>query len=378
MCGGGEKRILFLAREGWFLKKCFDLYQEMRIPAAKRIKTEYLKCSRRAIHSVQEELCKTDFFALDITVRNYFKSIGFSEEEIERLPIGEDIELDVLVKDFSTSAEAEKINDNPELTAIRKKRLNENQNAFKAYFEEKAAGKEVVIVDVGWSGRMQQGITRLFPDVKIYGFYLGIMNQLSSEPKVQRQGLIFNRDEDGRKSRYFDVLRINTQLYEQLLAAPHGSACFYRSEAGGKTVVIEEWAENEKAVYEKHFFDLQNVMEKIFRMCCTYSFDPLLKQESRKLARIILRAGLLQSKKRLKFVKEITGGFSQNFQQQSSGLKYNVGDAKIKLSELLLHPDRYARYACKVSQVLDGKGGGSIGRMLMFFFYFYTRLVCRI
>ena len=45
-----------------FLKKCFETYQRFCIPVNKRLETAYLKCSRRAIHSVQQDKCLPGFF----------------------------------------------------------------------------------------------------------------------------------------------------------------------------------------------------------------------------------------------------------------------------------------------------------------------------
>ena len=46
------KSIVFLSREGYFLKILFDHYQELRVSPEKRIISKYFKCSRHALQGL--------------------------------------------------------------------------------------------------------------------------------------------------------------------------------------------------------------------------------------------------------------------------------------------------------------------------------------
>lgn len=214
------KKIVFLSREGYFLKRCFEIYQRFCVPAGERLKTDYLICSRRAIQSVQPNKCRPENYNR-ISLLNYFRAIGFSKEEVSQLPIPFDAER--LIDDFPNSAEANFIRTD---TIIRHKineRLELNNSAFRKYVESKTDGNILCLVDVGWHGSVQQGIEQVFNNIKTQGYYIGIYGDLPNPPyDIRRRGLIFHKSSDGEKSPYFYVFRSNIQIYEQLLSAPHG------------------------------------------------------------------------------------------------------------------------------------------------------------
>ena len=378
----GGKRITFLAREGWLLKKCFETYQRFCIPVNKRLETVYLKCSRRAIHSVQQDKCLPGFFKA-ISVLNYFLSIGFTEEEAEQLSKSLEIEKpEEVIEDFGTSIISKYIWD--KLGDVINKRIEENKAAFEKYVHGLSNGDKLILVDVGWIGRMQQGIDCLFTDIKTTGFYVGVYQNLFEKPFVERHGLVFNKTEKGKESAFFHVFRSNTQVYEQLLAAPHGSACFYRLDEKGMPVVQEKWEREEELLYKEVIADVQKKVMKEFENLCTYLFVGIEEScytpnsYNKALALIMLRSALVQSKERLVFMQRLIQGFSQNFQQQTIGMKFNAGDIQEKYINLVFHPDRFVRYVSKLGVVLDKKGMNRIGRFLMKLYYYWVRALLRI
>ena len=378
----GGQRITFLAREGWFLKQCFETYQRLCIPVNKRLETAYLKCSRRAIHSVQQDKCLPGFFQ-KISVLNYFLSIGFTEEEAEQLSKSLEIEKpEEVIEDFGTSDISKYIWD--KLEDVINTRLKENKAAFDKYVHGISNGDKLILVDVGWIGRMQQGIDCLFTDIKTTGFYVGVYQNLFEKPFVERHGLVFNKAENGEESAFFHIFRSNTQIYEQLLAAPHGSAAFYRLNEKGMPVVYEKWDWEEELLYKEVIADVQKKVMKEFENLCTYSFVGIEEScytpnsYNKALALIMLRNALVQSKERLVFMKRLIQGFSQNFQQQTIGMKFNAGDIQEKYIDLVFHPDRFVRYVSKLGVVLDKKGISGIGRFLMRLYYCWTRILLRL
>lgn len=76
--------ITFLAREGQYLKRLFEMYQQLLIPAENSVTTEYFKCSRRAILTVQPEKMAVSL-PDRISFENYLKTHGFIKSEIEKL-----------------------------------------------------------------------------------------------------------------------------------------------------------------------------------------------------------------------------------------------------------------------------------------------------
>lgn len=377
-----SNKIVFLAREGFFLRKCFESYQMICIPEDKRLKTEYLKCSRRAIHSVQIDKCLPSFFD-DISLVNYFMSIGFSEEESRSMAMELGISNpDVVISGFSDSEVAKRVWE--EFDEKIESRIEENKKAFSILVHSVADNGNLLLVDVGWIGRMQQGIDSLFNDITTVGYYIGIYQNLFEPPYIERHGLVFNKSEQGIESYLFHLFRANTQFYEQLLSAPHGSACFYQLDKQGKPIVHEKWDKEEELLYKEVLVDVQKELFSVFEDICTYSFPGVdcscdsICQFNKELALVMLRSCLVQTKMRLKFMDRLIQGFSQNFQQQSVGMTFVFRNIDGKLSDALIHPDRFVRYVAKLGVILEKRGIWPIGRILMRLYYFYARIVLHV
>lgn len=378
----GKKKIVFLAREGYFLKICFDLFQTMCIPKEERIGTDYLKCSRRAIFSVQRDKCFPESFTR-ISVVNYFISVGFTQEEAIDMAQYIGIESpQKVIENFASSNEAKAIR--AMLGPRIEERIAENKRAFEKYVRSKINGNELILVDVGWTGRMQQGIDCLLDEVSTKGFYIGIYDNLNAPPPIERHGLVFDCSDDGIKSAYFHIFRSNIQLYEQLLAAPHGSACFYKLDEKQNPVVVEKWDENEKCLYFDVIEGVQRKLLNNFESLCTFNFDGINDNcydeksiYNKDLAQTMLKSCLVQSKNRMNFLKKLIAGFSQNFQQASVGLQFNANKIKERKRYMLVHPDRFVRYFAKLSVAMDKKckWGGGISRSLMKVYYGWARFV---
>lgn len=344
--------VVFLAREGAFLKKLFDLYQLILIPKESRIETKYFKCSRRAIFSVQKEKRKPETFH-DISLHNYLRAIGFDDHEIDDLPL-DNYDVERVEKPFFSSESYSRFVNDEEMKARVDTRIIENEAAFSQYlYDTFDLKKKNSIVDVGWSGRMQFGIEEHLA-TKLQGYYLGITDDCSEKRQPCRHGLVFEYI-DGKYSNYFGILRANTILYELLLAAPHGSAQNYRFSQSGKAIVSEAWATNERLLYEKHICSIQQKMEQYFANLCFFERSDSSEEWDRIAAKLVLKDALLPTVSRVKFMEILNQGFSQNFGQQTERLTFSE---KVSISwiELMKNPQNYVRYVAKLPVVFMKKG----------------------
>lgn len=340
----GHKCVVFLSREGHFLKRCFDLYQEMCVPFDQRIESRYFKCSRRAITSVQEEKRNVDNFKT-ISIRNYFRAIGFNDAEIEKLDFaGENIDLKI--ENFPTSNQWKHIVNNQSIQESITGRITENERAFEKYVNEVFTVDTTAIVDIGWRGSMQRGIER-YLHRPLAGYYLGINYHAGECAQLERHGLIFYIDSEMGVSQYAHILRSNTILYELLSAAPHGSAQNYRLD-GEAVEVSEQWDQNEKELYEKYIKTVQQEMLVKFREFCVRDYENIeMDKMNAILAKLVLRTGLLPDKDRCSFMENLNSGFSQNFGQQTNGLRFD-GAVKVSVRRLLYKPQEYANFLVKL------------------------------
>lgn len=365
----GGKRIVFLAREGHFLRRCFEVWQELCVPVDARLETDYFKISRRAAYSVQDDRCEPERFS-DISLRNYLKSIGLTEADIASINWG-GVDIDV---------PATAVNDEPFLSALRKEqeiisaKHTENKEAFSRYLKDHFDSSPAFLVDVGWNGRMQQVIAKESGQ-NVKGFYLGIYGRPIEGDAPDTQGLIFHKL-DGRVSPYYDLLRANTQIYEQFLAAPHGSALCYRFAADGSVLVEEDWDSVEQALYENCIGDLQKVLLRDLSSVCTHCFGETESvQVSRVLGNLVLRSALVQSPARTRMLQQMNRGFVRNFGQEARGLHFRAEDVEIKPIEIILSPWRYTRFFAKLPLKLQEKRVGLFGTILCRGIYVYERLL---
>lgn len=267
------KHVFFLSREGEFLKKIFDLYQENRIiDAESRISTHYLMVSRKAtfiasLKKLDEENFEMIFRQyINISLFDFLSSLGF--EEKEQLFIGKDIGIDIYKKQddlpnneiFKTLLGSQAFQDLYEQKRIEQKNnFSAYLNSFGVDFER----DEFCIVDVGWKGTIQDNIFMFFEQKrKILGLYLGLVAPGKKHPMNIKEGLVFSNI-DG-VTRYFDVYNANKSIFEVILGASHGSADHYLKQDNNIIVVTSE-RDEERELFKNVIRPMQVRIEKIFR-----------------------------------------------------------------------------------------------------------------
>lgn len=249
------EKVFFLSREGEFLKRLFDAYLE-RVNDTE-LQTNYLFVSRKStfVASLDEDLDKESFFTLfrqynKISSKNFMKNIGFSDEDIETIVKEVEIDIDVIIENFSLSEEMFKLKSNKAFRAIYYKTVHTQKKLFKKYLEQKGyeSGKSC-IVDVGWKGTIQDNIFRILLDEeKLYGFYVGygeIGDGERSERNIKR-GLIFT-SAPYRKPEY-KFWTLDAGMYEKILYASHPSTDSYDLD-GNIVVPIFKKFDAEQGIY---------------------------------------------------------------------------------------------------------------------------------
>lgn len=233
------------------------------------------------------------------------------------------------------------------------KRLDESQQSFRKYiaacFDSDGTYN---IVDIGWTGSMQEAIHQI-SGLPLNGYYLGINN--GHLDMSCRKGLIFESVPHlCRYTRHSQILKANIQLYEQLAAAPHGSAVGYAFDGDGNVIVNEDWVENERHLYDRTICHKQDTLLLLAQALSVWCNDLPDKPLLDCCAKIVLRSALLADDNRLGFLDSLDKGFVWNFNAQHKGLRWDANSIHIG-SDLILHPDRYTRYLAKLQRHLRHK-----------------------
>jgi FMN phosphatase YigB (HAD superfamily) len=276
----GYKEVYFLAREGLLLKEMFDLYQELCAPGAEAaIKSHYLKVSRRSTFLPSlKKLEKEVFFNLfrqyrSISAENFLCSLGFSDEEINRLVTTLNIDKTRRESDFPTSEAFIRLLISDDFYNIYERKRTEQKDAFKKYFNSfsNLDKSRAALVDVGWKGTIQDNIYHILDEkTAVEGFYIGlVVKPDNSNTRNTKTGLLFSME---KRDSYYDVFDENRSFFEVFFAADHGSAVSYNIDAEGRPYATTEDFTNEEGFYKGKVYPLiQDILPLFKDICCEFN-----------------------------------------------------------------------------------------------------------
>lgn len=340
--------IAFMAREGYYLKRLFELYEELAVPEEHRIRTSYYWCSRRSVMAGIKDSLMPDAVNGEISLRNWLKSLHLSISDVEEYGQVSPEEADDVYDLRKNRAYLELIG-NQEFTEMVDDIIKENNQAFRAYTEKYIQDEDgsFRFVDSGWKCTTQNAIEQNY-GIKTVGYYIGIQIPDQSIKKLERTGLIFS--EFSPRSKYYDYLGMNIPFYQQLLAAPHGTALKYVLE-GEEVHVLHEWDPMERKLYEEKIRDIQEYMLLKFRGLCAWGqTDAFDQKDDWSIAKQSMKSSLFANGSRLKFVRDCTENYVQNFRQEHRGkVKYDYKKAKMGI-DIIWRPEKYLRYFAKIQR----------------------------
>lgn len=379
------KNLFFLSREGQFLKKLFDSYQDFaRIDKSKQINTHYLKISRHAsLQMSLKDIDEEEFVFLrkkysNISVDDFLINLNCPDDLREKLISDLNVDGQSEVKDFFNSTLFSEVKANEDFRSYFNAHRKASNEAFKAYinsFNANIEQESIALVDIGWGGTMQEAIYSFFDEkIPVTGYYLGLEGIYDIQPLTKRYGLIFSVMP---YTGYYDrILMANMQLYEQFSAADHGSALDYSLDEKG--YVLEFHKPEEKWLYESHIKQHQEEMLSLHKTLLKdlepLCYDRDLMQNS--LSKIALKIGLLQNSKKLKFLDTLSNGFYQNIGKNKVGISYEPPKIKSPIKSainFLMTPEKYFRYLVKLKPALYKKNKILSMFAPMYFIYLYYR-----
>ncbi len=277
------KDVFFLSREGEFLKKIFDCYQES-LNINNPINSHYFLASRRStflpsLRPIGEENFEILFRQyVRISGKEFLLSLNLDESWIEgfQKEISENIEVREI--DFPNSEVFTKIIKHSSFIREYERKRLEQKELFLKYLDSFGANLEggtFSLVDVGWKGTMQDNIRKLLPDsISIHGYYFGLMTNVNINPSNRKEGIKFSPPAEA--TQYGAWIYSNTiTVYEILLGASHGSATEYfldsnNSSEGSNSVGVSLTAHPyETQLYNEKISPLLDSYYKTFKELCS-------------------------------------------------------------------------------------------------------------
>jgi hypothetical protein len=242
----GVKQVYFLSREGQPLMRMFDMYQA-RMDS--QITSYYLEVSRRStllpsLGCLAEENFDTLFRQYrQISLLEFLSSLGLEKDVqsiAKSLGLSDGAEM-LREKDFPTSPIFEALKALPKFQSLFESERLMRRRRFIEYLLELSGGTlspELVIVDVGWKGTIQDNLFNLLcregdPLIRtVTGYYVGLVSKGSISTNNRKFGLLFSSL--NQPSKKFRIFNENRALFEVLLAADHGSIVSYDFDSNGR------------------------------------------------------------------------------------------------------------------------------------------------
>ena len=230
------KKILFIARDGYIVKKAWDTIFDNDIDC------EYFYASRSSVMTTRlPSALSVDAFLNSITdrrlidVEGVIAGLGISEDKVsvlkEKYNISSETMIDTHAKDNSGKL-WEFLN---ELMNCYQEMANERSEGLRTYVKQIIGGdKKVATVDIGWRGTIQEGIEKALedclPPVEVHGLYMGLYSNAQGKRNLKRSVAWLC---DGDSKRNMNEIRIYRGLIEFFFSAPHGRTLEYKTISDG-------------------------------------------------------------------------------------------------------------------------------------------------
>ncbi len=226
------KKIFFFSREGFFLKKIFDIVIE-----DEKIERKYLYVSRKSL--ITPILASNIFFSNLEKFRNignksageYLKSLGLSEQDVKRA-------LQLLNIEFSDPGKMVVENKEKIKDLIEKK--DEFEIVLK-YLENNDCSGKFAVVDIGWTGTMQIALSEILRlgniSHDVYGYFLGQRPEMKHFLFYKFKNKGYLCDYNNNKKIQNELLSCNC-LFELLCMAPHGTCDGYEYDMKGEIIPV--------------------------------------------------------------------------------------------------------------------------------------------
>lgn len=305
---GNVHNVIFLSREGQFLKQLFDKYCKILTTNkidnyASQLKTHYLIASRNSVlcatnQDIEHEDFKYLFRASNhISIKGFLQTLNFNETEIKTIKDTLMCDINKKIRKFSKSKSFALLKQNAEFKKLYENKRKNINNAFGQYLNAYNIDfyKEGMhIVDIGYKGTMQALISKYFDNkVNITGYYIGNQTSKFDQYSTQkRYGLLYAQDQKIHANK---LTKYQIYQYEQICRANHNSCASYTIQQDIPTPILME-NPKEIEIFKNLTQPLQQqILHKFERIAqldyyncncyenlCAYMYFKLLKRKTKK------------------------------------------------------------------------------------------------
>lgn len=247
-------QVLFLARDGLFLKKCFDhlLKQEN----TKEIKTRYLPISRLALlvpsmnirqinpSSLRQALEKRTPWPI-VSNKKLLFCLGFHDTESQRLLDAFGNKIYNSSEDYFSGHEYLNLISSADfLEALQKIQLE----AIEKLHDLLDNSEHIITVDLGWRGTSQNDLKKIIgKDTVLVGYYIGTTDCIGELEGSKKKGLWFDYLDDASLDfdSYYDLEALLKNKEKQLVSYRKDEDIYIEDTS---TIVYEQFAKENQAI----------------------------------------------------------------------------------------------------------------------------------
>ena len=277
-------KLLFFSREGEFLLKLFNEFQEK---FQRKIKTEYAFVSRSSLYCASLKDIKTENFDLIFNITNNYsifefcKAIGFSNQEIEKLNVKNKFDT---IENFPGSKNFTDLISDENFISIYNLRRKQQSEYINLYFTHLMSKQKTAFVDVGWRGTMQDLLLTIL-NKNLVGFYYGIDTSKFISNFNIKEGLVFSTIST-KNDKIQNALMFRSFNLEYVLKASHGRVVSYEKK---NNLIIPILAEDGSAQEFKKFVKplQEDIFNKFKLIGAFFEKQFLLEEEKRSLCALI-------------------------------------------------------------------------------------------
>ena len=246
------KCLFFCSREGQFLKKIFDSYQQIT-QSIQPIRTEYLYVSRRATFLASLAPCPEETFQRlflnfsSCSIVDFLDNLSFHGDEINSLLETTKTDKDTLAFPRGTDSRFDAfLSSDSFVQQYEAKRIAAKTN-LRHYLKQHDCDKALFMVDIGWRGSIQDNIFHAMDrKITVCGYYFGLKNAISTENN-RKHGLIFD---NVQKPKSYDLLSFNYPDLEIISSADHGPVEEYALNNAGVVIPVIKQDPKELLVFD--------------------------------------------------------------------------------------------------------------------------------
>lgn len=326
-----NSNVLFLTREGYYLKKSFEMQ------CGKKGELLYISRKSLLIGSCKEFIQKYNFeefinyfkIKRNISLRSFLKKIGCDNE---KTMLKYNKKLNDIIDEFIY----DELKKDEQIIALLK-----NNNANFEKYMNRFIKKKNILIDVGWNGTMQMYLKDYYKikksNIEFFGLYIGCMKGKN------KNGFLFKES-----NKDYDKIMCFSGLLENIFMPSFGTTINYDND-GNPILKESEFSCNSK----KCIKELQNGID--FFICKMKELDNVMHFCNKEIINNLYELGLTPNKNDIKKFSEIELLDGESINNLISGEKGNVIkkfiSSKWKTAFLIQKTNLKIDYSCLISRL---------------------------